>query len=120
MRFIDIKVIDKPWGREILIAFEDEYTGKILEVTKGHRLSYQYHEQKKETMHVYEGEMKLVHDGGDVTLKAGDSVTLHPGDKHRIDAITDVKVIEVSTSHLEDVVRIEDDYGRLKQEEVVE
>ncbi|MFH1789430.1 MAG: cupin domain-containing protein [Candidatus Altiarchaeota archaeon] len=120
MRFIDVKVIDKPWGREIIIGVEDEYAGKIIEVTKGHRLSYQYHERKKETMHVYAGEMKLIHEDGEIVMKPGDSITLHPGDKHRIEALTDVKVIEVSTSHLDDVVRIEDDYGRIEKDEVIE
>ncbi|MFH1835367.1 MAG: cupin domain-containing protein [Methanobacteriota archaeon] len=116
MRFVDIKVIDKPWGREIILAVEDEYAGKIMEVKKGCRLSYQYHEKKKETMHVYEGEMKLIHEEGEIILKPGDSITIHPKDKHRIEALTDVKIIEISTPHLDDVVRIEDDFGRASKQ----
>ena len=114
MKHIDVRIIEKPWGREIWLAFEDEYAGKILEVTKGSRLSYQYHERKKETMYVLEGKIKLVHDGGELVLKEGQSVTIHPKDKHRIEALTDVKIVEVSTSHLDDLVRIEDDYGRIE------
>jgi mannose-6-phosphate isomerase-like protein (cupin superfamily) len=120
MKFIDIRVVEKPWGREVIIAFEEEYAGKILEVKKGHRLSYQYHRKKKETMHVYKGRMKLVHEDGEILMKPGDSITLHPGDRHRIEALTDLKVIEVSTSHLDDVVRIEDDYDRLIRKNVLE
>ena len=117
MKFIDVKVIEKPWGKEILLAFEDEYAGKILEVKKGHKLSYQYHKKKKETMHVYAGKMKLVHEDGEIIMNPGDSITIHPGDKHRIEALTKLKVIEVSTSHLDDVVRVEDDYGRVTSTE---
>ena len=119
MKFIDIKAIEKPWGREVIIAFEEEYAGKILEVKKGHRLSYQYHKKKKETMHVFRGRMKLVHEGGEILMKSGDSITLHPGECHRIEALTDLKVIEVSTSHLDDVVRIEDDYKRVTHKDVL-
>ncbi len=112
MKHINVRVIEKPWGREVWLAFEDEYAGKIIEVKKGARLSYQYHEKKKETMYVLKGKMRLVHEEGETILEEGESVTIHPKDKHRIEALTDVKIIEVSTSHLDDVVRIEDDYGR--------
>lgn len=115
MHEVGVRIIKKPWGQEIWLAFEDEYAGKILEVDKGARLSYQYHKRKKETMYVLEGRMKLVHEDGDIELGEGQSITLHPGDKHRIEALTHLKVIEVSTSHLEDVVRIEDDYHRVKE-----
>lgn len=117
MHEVDVKIIKKPWGQEIWLAFEDEYAGKILEVKKGARLSYQYHENKKETLYVFKGKMKLTHDGGDVLLTEGQSITLHPGDKHRIEALSDLKIIEVSTSHLDDLIRIEDDYHRVTKKE---
>jgi mannose-6-phosphate isomerase len=112
MKLVDVEVVEKPWGREIILAHEDEYAGKIIEVKKGHRLSYQYHKQKKETMYVLSGRMKLVYKGGEKILEEGDSVTLEPGDRHRVEALQDLSFIEVSTSQLDDVVRLEDDYGR--------
>ena len=105
-------VIEKPWGREILFADEPEYAGKILEVYAGRRLSLQYHERKKESMYVIEGRLKMIHDDGETVLDVGDTLTIYPGDKHRVEALSDVRIIEVSTSHLDDVVRLEDDYER--------
>lgn len=113
MRINGLKIIEKPWGREIWFAVEDEYAGKILEVRKGGKLSLQYHKRKKETMYVLEGRMKLIHAGGEMLVeKGGGSVTLEPGDRHRVEALEDLKVIEVSTPHLDDIVRLQDDYGR--------
>ncbi|MFC2162818.1 cupin domain-containing protein [Candidatus Altiarchaeota archaeon] len=112
MKFSGVEVIGKPWGREIIIASEKEYIGKIIEVDKGARLSHQYHEKKKETMYVLSGRMKLVHGEGEKTLDTGDTVTLDPGDTHRIEALEDLRIIEVSTFHPDDVIRIADDYGR--------
>lgn len=106
------EVVEKPWGREIWFAHEREYAGKILEVNEGERLSLQYHEKKKETMYVLSGEMKLTLDGEERVLREGDSVTINPGQKHRIEAVTPVRIAEVSTPQLDDVVRIEDDYER--------
>lgn len=109
----EVKIVGKPWGREIWLAVEDEYVGKILEVKKDSRLSYQYHKAKKETLYVFSGRMKLGYDGGEDVYEPGESVTLNPGDKHRIEAMEDLILIEVSTPQLDDVVRIKDDYGRL-------
>lgn len=109
-----MKVVDKPWGREVWLAVEGEYAGKILEVRKGCRLSLQYHERKKESMFLLEGQAKLTVDGNEVMLGVGDSVTIEPEEVHRLEALSDVKVIEISTPQVEDVVRLEDDYGRHK------
>lgn len=112
MEYNEIRIVDKPWGREIHFAVEDEYVGKILEVNKGTRLSLQYHEKKKETMYVLEGEMKLTLGSETEIVGKGKSVTVNPGVKHRVEAIKDVKILEVSTTELDDIVRLEDDYGR--------
>lgn len=112
MEFNEVKVVEKPWGREIHLAAEDEYVGKILEVKAGGRLSLQYHKKKKETMYVLSGRMKLTLGDETQVVGEGTSVTIKPGDRHRVEAIEDVRIIEVSTSDLDDVVRVEDDYGR--------
>jgi quercetin dioxygenase-like cupin family protein len=116
MNYHDIKVIEKPWGREIHFAVEDEYVGKILEVRKGCRLSHQYHKKKKETLHVYEGSIRLTLGSETEIVKAGKSVTIKPGVNHRIEALDgEAVILEVSTKELDDVVRLDDDYGRHKQ-----
>jgi len=116
MEFNVINVVEKPWGREIHFAVEDKYVGKILEVKAGHRLSLQYHKRKKETMYVLEGRMRLTLDDETEVVGAHMSVTLNPGVRHRVEALEDTRIIEVSTSHLDDVVRLEDDHGREDKE----
>ena len=112
MRYNKIKVVKKPWGRELHFAVEDEYAGKILEVKKGHRLSLQYHRNKKETMYILEGKVKFTLGGKTRTVGIGKSITVEPHTKHRVEALKDTRIIEVSTSELDDVVRVEDDYNR--------
>ncbi len=112
MRVQKPKVVEKPWGREIWLAHEGEYAGKILEVKKGSRLSLQYHKRKKETMYILEGEIILILNDKKNEMRVGDSITINPGDKHRVEALDDTKIIEVSTPELDDVVRLKDDYGR--------
>jgi len=108
--------VDKPWGHEIIWARTDRYVGKILHITAGKRLSYQYHRVKEETLRVERGTLKLVYDEGDGVRETemGPGAVFHvpPGTKHRMEAVTDVDVVEVSTPELDDVVRLEDDYGR--------
>jgi quercetin dioxygenase-like cupin family protein len=107
----------KPWGREIWFANQSGYAGKILEVKKGARLSLQYHEKKTETQYLFSGKVKLTVGKDQNKLTA---LILNPGDKydilpytiHRIEGLEDSKIFEVSTSELEDVVRLSDDYGR--------
>jgi len=111
------KIVEKPWGREIWLAHEDEYAGKILEINKDEQSSLQYHEIKKESMYVLEGTMKIITgDGSEHILNAGDSITLLPGEVHRLYAIEDLRIIEVSTPELDDVVRLKDKYGRAQNQ----
>jgi len=107
-----MKTVDKPWGREIWFAVHHQYAGKILEVEKGHRLSHQYHKVKHETIYVLDGLVKVTHEGTDKVLKPGEAIEIKPGEKHRITAIEKSKLVEASTAHLDDVIRLEDDYGR--------
>lgn len=106
------KVVDKPWGREVWYADESLYAGKVLAVSAGHRLSLQYHERKTETLMVLSGEVEIrLGDAASVGLP-GSAFTIRPGTIHRFTARVDSILLEVSTSDLEDVVRLEDDYDR--------
>lgn len=112
-----MKIVEKPWGREIWIAFNDRYAFKIIEFKAGSRSSLQYHERKHETIYVDQGKLKVEADGGDgqlltFILGSGDVIENPPLRRHRITAIEDVRLFEVSTPELDDVVRVEDDYGR--------
>lgn len=110
------KRVEKPWGHELIWAHTDRYVGKVLHIRKGQRLSLQYHERKDETVHVLVGTLLLVVDEGaglvERTLDPGESYRIRPLTKHRMVGITDCDVLEVSTPELEDVVRLEDAYGR--------
>ncbi len=102
------KRVEKPWGHELWWAQTEKYVGKLLHVKAGAQLSLQYHVKKDETIHLWSGQMILV-------LKEGDRLVEHPmrpGTVHRMRAVTDVDVLEVSTPEVEDVVRVQDDYGR--------
>tara|TARA_R100000908_G_C3724263_1_gene125916 strand:+ start:242 stop:580 length:339 start_codon:yes stop_codon:yes gene_type:complete len=106
--------IDKPWGYEIIWAQTDDYVGKLLHITAGNRLSRQYHNQKEETVYVIKGTLYNYDKDEVVTrLTPGKSFHVRPGQIHRFAAVeSNVEVIEVSTNHLDDVVRLEDDYKR--------
>ncbi len=109
--------VEKPWGYELIWAVTDAYVGKVLHIDRGHRLSLQYHEQKFETFLLYSGRMTLVleDDRGqlrETVLEAGDVHHVPAGRKHRMIALEDCEVFEVSTPGLQDVVRVEDSYGR--------
>jgi len=110
------KRVEKPWGYELWWAQTDRYVGKLLHVKAGAQLSLQYHVKKDETIHVWSGEMVLVLKEGDALvdrpMRPGDSYRVRPGTVHRMRAVTDVDVLEVSTPEVEDVVRVQDDYGR--------
>jgi len=106
------KIIPKPWGRELWLVQTDKYAGKILEINKGTQLSLQYHEEKKESMFMLKGEMIMTNGKNETVMKEGDCVTIEPGQVHRLIAKTDVRVIEVSTPELHDVVRMQDEYDR--------
>ena len=110
------RTVTKPWGHELIWAETDKYVGKILHIKAERKLSRQYHIKKDETFFVQNGEMNL--EIGDVAaittlrMKEGDSYHCKPHTIQRMIAITDVDVIEVSTPELDDVVRLEDAYGR--------
>jgi quercetin dioxygenase-like cupin family protein len=108
--------VDKPWGHELIWAETPRYVGKILHVKAGERLSRQYHRIKDETLLVQSGEMLLEIGPADAVqerrMRAGDVFHVAPGTIHRMIAVTDVDVVEVSTPELDDVVRLEDVYGR--------
>ncbi len=109
--------VDKPWGWELVWAEAEAYVGKLLFVRAGESLSLQYHEQKDESWLVHEGRARLELGevgGGLETLEiaSGDAFRFRPRTVHRVTAIEDTLVIEVSTNNLSDVVRLEDRYGR--------
>lgn len=106
------KIVDKPWGRELWYAHEERYAGKIIEVTRGHALSLQKHERKQETMYLQAGRLTYHLNGVDHEMHPGDCITINPGDVHRVEALEDSVILEVSTPELDDVVRLEDRYGR--------
>ncbi|MBA7708570.1 hypothetical protein ES703_117472 [subsurface metagenome] len=110
---------EKPWGFELLFAHTPQYAGKVIFVAKGHRLSFQYHEKKDETMYIYEGKALLEMEGSDgrmvsTIVQHGQCIRIPPLTKHRLEAMEDTTLFEVSTPELEDVVRVEDDYRRAK------
>ena len=108
--------VDKPWGYELVWARTDRYVGKILHVKAGHVLSLQYHNRKDETMHVLSGELIRRTRPGDTLLerpvRAGESVHIPPTLVHQIEAVVDTDVLEASTPELDDLVRLQDRYGR--------
>ena len=109
--------VDKPWGYEIRWAITGRYLGKILHVNKGEALSLQYHERKDEWLLVSEGAVDIEIGGLDgelskLRMSEGDSVHLPPRTRHRITAVEDADIFEVSTPEIDDVVRLEDRYGR--------
>lgn len=106
------QIVDKPWGREVWYAHEEHYAGKILEVKQGFALSLQKHERKIETMYLQSGRIKYHLNGVDFEFLPGSCLTIRPGDVHRVEALEDSVILEVSTPHLDDVIRLDDRYGR--------
>lgn len=110
------KRVEKPWGHEIWWAQTAKYVGKLLHIQAGHRLSLQFHERKDETIHVLRGELILAVDEGDGLrehrLGAGEGYHVVPLTRHRMIAVSDCDILEVSTPEVDDVVRLEDSYGR--------
>ncbi|HEY1163289.1 MAG TPA: cupin domain-containing protein [Candidatus Dormibacteraeota bacterium] len=116
-RPVDQTRVDKPWGYELRWAVTDRYLGKVLHVKQGEALSLQYHERKDECQYVVNGCVDIELGGPDGTLtthrmRAGDTLHIPPGTRHRITAIEDTDIFEVSTPEGEDVVRLSDRYGR--------
>jgi mannose-6-phosphate isomerase len=108
--------VEKPWGYELRFATTDRYAGKVLFIRAGRQLSLQLHRRKDEAFLVHEGRLELVLGQGAeqrvVPLGPGEAWHLTPGTVHRFRAVTDCLLFEVSTPELDDVVRIEDDFGR--------
>ncbi len=115
-------LVEKPWGYEVIWASTERYVGKIIHVRAGEALSLQYHRQKDETLYLLRGSLRFW--GGpsqdhleELVMEEGDSVRIRPGTVHRMEAVTDVDVLEASTPELDDVVRLEDRYGRVDESE---
>ena len=113
-----VRRVDKPWGHEEVFALVDgKFCGKAIHVTEGHALSLQYHERKEEIISVQSGRLR-VEVGPDESaleefeLEPGESSHLRPGGRHRVTALVDTVMLEASTTELDDVVRLEDRYGR--------
>jgi mannose-6-phosphate isomerase len=115
---VTVTRVPKPWGYEIIWARTEHYVGKILHVNAGEQLSVQYHNHKDETVYLLSGEMlyrvKLPDSDQlqDMKLKQGESFRVAPGTVHSIQAVTNCDILEASTPHLDDVVRLQDRYGR--------
>lgn len=112
--------VEKPWGFELIWAHTPDYVGKVLHIRAGESLSLQYHEIKDETIFLFSGKMRFwVGDTpetlAEVHLEAGEAFRILPETVHRMQAITDCDVMEASTPHLDDVVRIQDRYGRIPE-----
>ena len=117
---METRRVEKPWGYELIYAVTDRYVGKVLHVKKGEALSLQYHNQKDETIHIWKGSIKFYtgHEPGgtlkEQILNVGQSFHITPKLVHRMVALEDTDILEVSTTELDDVVRLEDRYGRSK------
>jgi mannose-6-phosphate isomerase len=110
--------VEKPWGYELIWAVAEQYVGKVLFVVAGQSLSLQFHREKDESWYVQAGRAKLeLGEAGEAVLveeiiTTGAAFRYRPGTVHRVTAIEDTTILEVSTPHLDDVVRLEDRYGR--------
>ena len=109
--------VDKPWGHEIIWASTDHYVGKILHIEPGHVLSLQYHNQKDETIYVLRGEIVLRLQQGETLIerpmREGEAFHIEPKMIHQFQAVVSSDLLEASTPHLDDVVRLKDRYGRV-------
>src|SRR5215210_2467215 len=117
-----VKRVEKPWGYELIYAVTDEYCGKVLFVAAGHSLSLQLHNVKDETIYVQTGRARIeigesLESRCMETVEAGRAFRVRPGVIHRLHALDDTFFLEVSTPHLDDVVRLEDVYGRTETEQ---
>ena len=110
--------VEKPWGYELIWALTDRYCGKVLFVRAENQLSLQFHREKDESWYVLDGraQLEFAAAGEKATttevVTAGAAFRITPGTVHRVRALEDTTILEVSTAHLDDVVRLEDEYGR--------
>ena len=120
MKYKSGDLIDKPWGYEKIIEFNEKYMVKELFMKAGNQCSLQYHNFKTETIYVLDGELEIIKgsikkNSGNLNQEKytkGDVITLYPGDVHRMRAKSDCLYLEASTSEMDDVVRLKDDYNR--------
>ena len=114
----DARRVEKPWGWELIWAHSESYAGKVLFVRAGHSLSLQFHNEKDESWYVQSGSAEVqLGDAGEAVLsteivRPGACFRFRPGTVHRVRALEDTTILEASTPQLDDVVRLEDDYGR--------
>ena len=113
----DVTRVEKPWGYELHWAKTDRYVGKLIHVNAGHALSLQYHNRKDETIYLHAGRLlfEIQEQGRDLVkreMRPGERVHITPKTVHRMTALEDSDIFEVSTPELDDVVRLEDRYGR--------
>jgi mannose-6-phosphate isomerase len=109
--------VEKPWGNELIWVLTDRYCGKVITIETGRRLSLQYHDHKDEAILVLAGRLRLhiEDDGGAMTTRdmgPGESAHVPVGRRHRFESLERVELVEVSTPELDDVIRVEDDFGR--------
>lgn len=114
-----MKIIEKPWGKEEVIEINEKYMMKKLTMWKGHRCSLQFHNHKKETIYVLSGQLRIIlgPDQNNLTAKiytSGESITISPRTVHRMEGAEDSVYLEASTPEMDDVVRLVDDYDRVK------
>lgn len=109
------KIVEKPWGKEVIFADTEKYIGKILVIRKGESLSLQYHEKKDESIYVAKGVLELIVNTETRRLTVGMCFRILPLTRHRMTALEECEIFEVSTPHMTDVVRLEDRYGRAEQ-----
>jgi mannose-6-phosphate isomerase len=111
-----VRRVDKPWGYELWWAQTDKYVGKVIHVTAGHALSLQYHNQKVETILLYSGKLLFeIQEGERLVgreMLPGERIHVPAGTIHRMTALEDSDLFEVSTPEVDDVVRLGDRYGR--------
>jgi mannose-6-phosphate isomerase len=114
---VDVKRVEKPWGYELVYAATDRYCGKVIFIRAGEELSLQFHRTKDETIYLQSGRVEFeIGDPGkpvdSEVIPAGRAFHLAPGTVHRLRALEDAVILEVSTPEIDDVVRLEDRYGR--------
>jgi len=108
-----VKKVEKPWGYELIFTTPDSpVTGKNLHLDKGKRFSYQYHEVKEEILILIKGEAEIIIDGVTLPMEMNKGYHIKPMMKHRVRAISDIDIYEVSTPEKGKTIRLEDDYSR--------
>jgi mannose-6-phosphate isomerase len=117
---VEVKRVEKPWGYELVYAATDQYSGKVIFIRAGEQLSLQFHRAKDETIYVHSGRVEFeIGDPGKPmdreVIAPGRAFHLGPGTVHRLRALEDAVLLEVSTPELDDVVRLEDRYGRVEK-----